>query len=244
MIKIRKKNLWVVSIVASMLLILTSFPVVNIQSAKITSGKLILDDEEDLRLVELRIYHIKEGGKFTKWVRKIAWSTYKALVRALSESTDLNLTAKKQLEKKLEILKEYNLVPENITLKDIVDVEKLEQGFPLEVVVNENFQAHFAPIFILGIGFGLGLGFERRIANAFVHFLAIVGGLGVILCCDFIEGKLYVLWTYTFPIFIGYMAGYVGLIAFAVFPGYFYSNFIALGLVPYTFWFQIPPVQD
>jgi hypothetical protein len=224
MIKIRKKIVCIGIVVA---FVLASFPCVS--------------TSEDSRWVEIRIYHIKEAGEFTKTIKKLKVATYQALIKKISETMDLNLSAKKQLEKRLEILKEYDLVPANMTLKDIIDVEKLEQGFPLEVIVNENFEARFAPIFIVGIGLGFGIGFEKRIATGFIHFLAIVGGLGLILCCDFIEGKLYVLWTYTFPIFIGYMAGYIGLIMFAVFPGYFYSNFIALGLVPYTFWFQIPP---
>jgi hypothetical protein len=162
------------------------------------------------------------------------------LMEKLSK-VNTNLPVKEQFEEKLNILKDYKIVSSDTTLDDIMG-KKFDNGseiFPFKVVVNENFQAHFAPIFITGIGFGFGLGLEIRLANGFLHFLAIVGGLGLILCCDIIEGILYLLWTFTFPIFIGYMAGYAGLIMFAVYPGLIYSNFVALGVVPYTFWFQI-----
>jgi hypothetical protein len=243
-----KRKAWTLSIAVAVILITVSFPTINSQSIDKVNTDPITKEIKLCEKVELRIFHIKGNGGFTKTIKEIPVDDHKEMMKKLAEIKDLNLTLREQFEEKLQILKEYEIVSNETTLNEILGVERLEDNgsdiFPFKVVVNENFQAHFAPIFIVGIGFGFGLGLEIRLANGFLHFLAIVGGLGLIICCDIIEGIIYVLWTFTFPIFIGYMAGYAGLIMFAVYPGYVYSNFVALGLVPYTFWFQLFSVKN
>ena len=44
-------------------------------------------------------------------------------------------------------------------------------------------------------------------------------------------------------IFIGYLSSYTGLIIFAVKPGLFYSNVLAIGFTPFTAWFIFPPQE-
>jgi len=112
-------------------------------------------------------------------------------------------------------------------------------------VTNQNFNAHFAPILVVGGGFGLGLGYqEKRLLNSFSHFFAGIGGLAYVLCLDFFEETAYQLISFLFPIFIGYIGGYTGIIIFAVAPGLFYSNLLMIGFAPFTCWVVFPEAED
>ena len=71
-----------------------------------------------------------------------------------------------------------------------------------------------------------------------------MAGVGFVLCYDILEDTLYQLQTFLFPVLVGYLAGYVGLIALAVIPGHFYSNFFALGMTVFTLWAQFPPPEE
>ena len=103
--------------------------------------------------------------------------------------------------------------------------------------------AHFAPILVVGGGFGIGLGMpDVRLVNGFTHFLELVAGLGTVICFDPLEAKLYTIVAFLLPILIGYLAGYMGIIMFAIYPGTFYANLVMLGVAPLTIWIQFPEI--
>lgn len=149
------------------------------------------------------------------------------------------LTLHNKFEQFLETLQKFNIVSEDITLNDILDEELLTQ--PFKQVNNTDFKAHFAPIIIAGGGVGIGMGYpDLRPFNVFLHLLTVIAGLGWVFCLDPLEGILYKLQSFLFPLLIGYLSAYTGLIVLAVFPGFFYSNILAIGFTPFTAWVQFP----
>jgi len=149
------------------------------------------------------------------------------------------LTLHNKFEQFLETLQKFNIVSEDITLNDILDEELLTK--PFKQVNNTDFKAHFAPIIIAGGGIGIGIGYpDLRPFNVFLHLLTVIAGLGWVFCLDPLEGILYKLQSFLFPLLIGYLSAYTGLIVLAVFPGFFYSNILAIGFTPFTAWVQFP----
>ncbi len=229
-----------ITVIIALLLVL-SYSSITPSTSKPSKHRL---DGETIRL---HIIRYKEGGQIEKKIKYMPFEEYKHLLNNLSETAEeIDLHIVDKLESELEILKKHNIVDKNTTLEDIFSRKNigriLENISSYDIVSMENFQAHLSPIIVIGGGFGIGLGlFGQRIINAFSSFLAIVGGLALVMCLDPVEKVCYVLFSYMLPLLIGYVTGYIGLILFAVFPGYFYSNLVMIGFTPYTFWFQIPP---
>ena len=240
------------SIGTTILLLLTLTPSIH--------SKMIIKNESDISLkhfipeknngfisnVKMKIYSFGNNGQFKKVVKKISVDEKEELMSQLYEVAQSDLSLKQKFEEELSKLKEHNLIPTDTKLEDFIDTEYFENTSPrldIETVMGENFMAHFAPIFVIGGGFGIGLGLQQRYFNGFTHFLAIIGGLGAVFCLDPIEGKLYTLMSYLLPLLIGYFAGYMGFIIFAVQPGLLYSNLVMLGFTPLTMWIQIPSIE-
>ena len=157
-----------------------------------------------------------------------------------------NLDYIEKFEYVFEKLKENDLIPDDIELEDLIDFNQFDNK-PLGFgnTTNKNFIAHFAPIIVVGGGFGLGLGdVTKRTVNSFSHFIGILGGLALIYCLDFFESMQYILISFLAPIFLGYISGYTGIIIFAVYPGLFYSNLFMIGFAPYTLWLCFPEAED
>ena len=260
-----QKKIRIVSIGVVILLILTYVPtftsqpinknaedpLTNILTPRVQTG--IVD------IIEIRVYHIKEDKSFEVTVKNITSNENEEMMNKLIQTEISNLTHKEIFEEKLEILKEYELVSSNITLEDILDVEKLEsidhQSFNISEM--EPFVAHFAPIFIGGMGFGVGFGFRNLpIIKRFAGNIFSAGliGLGIVLCLDFFEATLYYHLTFTFPYLCHVITGFVGIMLFAfdsVFPPVpgkppftIYSNIVALGTAGLAVGFFIPPLGN
>ncbi|HEC89265.1 MAG TPA: hypothetical protein ENI44_01635 [Thermoplasmatales archaeon] len=201
--------------------------------------------DENGKTVKLRILHYEEDGKIKKTIKRLPVDEYKNFLANISKIVKQNtISIKDKLNRELELLKQYDIVPQDTTLADLLAYSKIDDILgnltPPDIVVEENFKAHFALLLVVGGGFGLGLP-GQRIINGFTSFLAIVGGLAAVACYDWLENNtIYILISYMLPVLVGYIAGYIGLIIFAVEPGYFYSNLVMIGIAPYTFWFQIP----
>jgi hypothetical protein len=258
-----RKKLRIVSIGVVILLVLTYVPTLTPQPInKNAENSLtnILTPEirtGDVDITEIRVYHIRKDGGFEVTVKNMTSDENKEMMNRLIQTEISNSTPKEIFEEKLEILKEYDLVSSNITLKDILDVEKLESfsSLPFNVSEMKPFTAHFAPVFIGGFGFGAGFGFRRlplirRIAGNI--FSAGLIGLGVVLCLDIFESILHFQFTFTMPYLCHVIAGFVGIMLFAfdsVFPPVLgtppvtiYSNIVALGIAGLAIGFLIPPL--
>jgi hypothetical protein len=114
-----------------------------------------------------------------------------------------------------------------------------------ELVINKPFAAHFAPIIIGGLGFGISIGLSsfpliKRLAGNIFFAGFIVGG-GV-FCFDPANAIPYMLYSLIYPTWTGFIAGFIGIMLFVFddlipMPMFnFYSNFFALGVAGFTVW--------
>ena len=243
-----KENKFKKSIILSIIFILISCSITPIISSNIEKSintknsfsKAFSTNKnlEKLDLATFKIFYVREDRSYEKVVKKLVINEAQELIEKINQTLNNEGTINEIFEQSFNILNQYNLTLNNITLNDILDPNLLNG--PFDVVEGENFKAHFSPIIILGGGIGLGLGETYRPINVFLHFLAIMGGLAWVYCIDPIEGILYKLQSFLMPILIGYMSAFTGLIMFAVYPGIFYSNIVALGFTPFTTWIQFP----
>jgi len=246
----RKKRLLAIIIIITILL--SIFPSIASQSYKIKSEEttlgqsLNIQDTQKIQDIRLNIIISDRDGNVEKILKKITKTELDKIKSNLIKILKSDLDYIEKFEYVLEELKENNLISSNIKLEDIIDFTKFENN-PLKFknVTNKNFKALFAPILVVGGGFGIGLGDpEQRVINGFAHFLAVIGGLAYVLCLDILESTAYQLISFMFPIFLGYLAAYIGIIIFAVYPGLLYSNLVMIGFTPLTVWLCIPEMED
>lgn len=233
-----KKKIWILSIGAAVLLVLAFFPTIgsepvdeNLMIGSGTSNEMMGNPGT----ATISVYYFKEDGTCEKTFKELTLAEREALIDELMQVAGSDLSLKDKFEEELRIFKEYELVSSDITLEDIVDVEAIEGAYG--IVSGENFEAHNAPIFFAGAGFGIGIGLPFPIT--FGKFITALAGLGYVFCLDILEATLYTLQMFLFPVLIGFLNGFMGLLLFGVVPGVFYSNFIGLGMVTQTIWVQL-----
>jgi hypothetical protein len=181
------------------------------------------------------------------------------LIYRLTSIETSNLSIVNIFKEKLEIFKEYDLVSPKTSLDDIFDGDQTVNQEPAFLNISEMkpFSAHFCPIFIGGFGLGVGFGFNqlpiiKRLAGNIISLGAI--GLGVVLCLDLFEGILHFQLTFTLPMLLHVLVGFVGIMLFAVdtvfppIPGkppiHIYSNMVALGMAGLAIGLIIPPIEE
>lgn len=193
----------------------------------------------------LNVIQYRKDGKSEKTVIKLSKTELDNLMKELKKIARSDLDVLEIFEKELQILIDYKIVPGDTKLEDIIDIEQFDNNNYLEFdeVINKPFSAHFAPILVVGGGFGLGIGFRKRLITSFSHLLTLLLGVGYVLCVDFIDSIKYSLICFTLPFLFGYTSGYTGLIIFGIFPGFFYSNLVMIGFAPFTIWTLIPPIE-
>lgn len=262
-----KEKIWIAGIGMALLLILTSFSIPGAQSVEMDAKNQLtkmlnpmnpIGETSKSDTIEIRVCQFQKNGDLKETVKKLTSDENLEMMDKLMQTEISNLTPKEIFEGKLEILKEYKLVSSNTTLEDIMDVEKLESYNSQAFNVSEMkpFAAHFAPIFIGGFGFGAGFGFRglpiiKRIAGN-IFSLGLIG-LGVVFCLDFFDAVLHFQFTFTIPLLLHVIAGFVGIMLFAfdsIFPPIpgkppvtIYSNIVALGVAGLAVGVLIPPID-
>ena len=224
------------------MVIMATIPIIDSQQLKNNFIKNCKSKKGDLNsnIVKMNIYLYQKNGNFNRIVKELPVNIIDELMYKLNK-IELSIGSYKKLfEEKFDILKEYDIISDNVTLNDIFDVNKLRTlGEKTDNVSGEDFFANSSFILFAGIGLGVGLGPGLRLFNGFQHFLLAMAGLGYVFCYDIEKDTLYTLQTFLFPVLIGYLSDYVGIIMFAVFPGILYSNFFSFGYTSFTFWFQM-----
>ena len=239
-----KKKLWIFSIGAVVLLVLTCFPTNASQPiwlrGKNSAIKTTKEMTGDSDTMLMNVYHLKEDGTFDKAVKELPVNEHETLMEELKKVERSGKTLRGMFEEKLQILKNYEIVSNDLTLEDILDVEKLTG--PIETTQFEDFKAENAPIFLAGGGVGIGFGVPFFLTSG-TFLCALIGG-GLVVCYDFANKVLhYMLTLFFIPLLVGFMAGFIGILLLPVIPGFFYSNFFGLGMVAKTSWGFIPPVD-
>ncbi len=240
-----KKKLCIFSIGAAILLVLTCFPTNASQPIWLGGKNSVIETTREMTgdsdTVLINVYHLKEDGTIDKAVKELPVNEYETLMEELKQVERSGKTLRGIFEEKLQMLKNYELVSSDLTLEEILDVEKLTE--PIETQqFGEDFEAKNAPIFFVGGGLGFGFGVPFFFTSG--TFLCILFGFGLVLCYDFAEKILHQLITLFFiPLIVGYMGGFIGLLLLPVIPGFFYSNFFGLGMVSNTKWQLIPSMN-
>ena len=220
----------------------------NSQNSKISFIKPEVSNNNP-KAIELSVYRCKADGNIEKNEKILTFKEKEELFDKINKIAESKSSIRETFDNSMQLLKQYDLISNESSIEEFIDIEKIGDNISNSIldfdnVTNENFLAHMALVLVIGGGFGLGLGMPgMRGVNGFTSFLAIVAGLGVVLCIDFLDQTVYMLITYLLPLLIGYFAGYMGFIIFAVEPGTFYSNLVMLGFAPMTAWIQIPDIS-
>ena len=256
-----KRKVLMTSFIFFMLIILTFSPVLNSSLMETNSPisstsnfSFINKKTNNPNKIKLAVYYIRDDGSFDFAIKELLNNEYNEMMNTLNQNVLSNKSLGGRFEYILEIFKGYDLVADDITLQDLLDGMNSEDidSRPFNLSVMEPFTAHFAPIFIAGMGFGFGIGFRRmpimeRIAGNI--FSAGVIGMGAILCLDIFEGTLYCQYTFQMPLLFHVLSGFIGIMMFAfdsIFPPSsgqpltIYSNFLALGLAGFAVGTLIP----
>ena len=119
-----KKKLCISSFLIIFILFMSSVPAFESQSIKNDLTKktndIIYTNKPDL--VEMRIYRCRGNGTIEETIKKMSYDEKEEMMRRLIQTDILNLTLNEVFEEKLEILKEYDLVSNDIVLKDIINL--------------------------------------------------------------------------------------------------------------------------
>jgi hypothetical protein len=240
-----KKKLCIFSITTVILLVLTCFPINASPPISLGENHSVMGPTKDLTEgsfnMLVNVIHIKEDGTVVKELKELPRSEHRILMNEVKQVEGSVKSLRGIFEEKLQILKNYNLVSNDLTLEDILDVEKLDG--PVETTQFEDFKAENAPIFLAGGGVGIGFGVPFFLTSG-TFLCALIGG-GVVVCYDFAVKVLhYMLTLFFIPLLTGLMSGFIGILLLPVIPGFFYSNFFGLGMVAKTSWQFIPSVYN
>lgn len=239
-----KNKIRILSIGAAILLILTFFPTSALELPKVGNKNSQIDTPESNKMIEsagtmkMNVYHIKGDKSYVKTVKELTIEDENALWNDLKNVKLKDYPSIVEFfEAKLEIIKDYELVSSDFTLEDVMDVSQL--GEKNTSANSEGFEAAFAPILFAGGGLGFGLGIPFLLTSGV--FFVFLFGFGLVYCYDFATEQLFELWTYSFiPILMGYLGGFTGLLLLPVVPGFFYSNFLGMGMSALTIWNAVP----
>ncbi|UCF12546.1 MAG: hypothetical protein JSW06_11025 [Thermoplasmatales archaeon] len=187
------------------------------------------------------VCHIKEDGSVERILKKMTFSQRRELMKKLNQPPNKS-NIKEQLEEKLEIFKEYELVSPETTLGDIINTEILDGEYQYPIQLNGSFTAQPAILFFLAFpGFGFGFGLPLLPFTGMVH-LAVISFFGAVWCIDLTTRQVHNAIAFIFPFIIGQISGFTGLLMIPFVPGFIYSNLIGFGHATYTRWFTIPPI--
>jgi hypothetical protein len=205
--------------------------------------------------VHIRVYYLDVQGNFNKMEKTLSNSTYNRFLQQISHIPQGAMDLIQFLQQKIQIMKSYDLVPSNLSLDNIIEKNTVDalDFFPLNLTHATYFQSNFAPLFILGMGFGLGFGYRRlpvfpRLAGNIISVGFI--GYGGVLCLDIQDEIIYYQFTTFFPYLIHIISGFIGIMMFAfdnIFPPEsglpftFYTNFIGIGIAGVAVGFEFPP---
>jgi hypothetical protein len=189
--------------------------------------------------IKLAIYHSKQDGSLNFTIKEIPMAEYQALRNNITKKISLTNIYDKPFESILEMLKVRGLINDNTRLEDIFDDKTsiVYNSTEYNLSIMEPFLAHFAPIILVGMGFGGGIGDKFGSLSGLLYSFGVIG-LGGVLCIDALAKTIYIHYTFTFPLLFHLLSSFVGIMMFPVdfdfisssgLPIFIYSNFIAIG---------------
>lgn len=203
--------------------------------------------------VNLLVYYCDKNQSFKKHVVTMKQETFTVFKRAISDISNKDLSLIELFEIKLNLMKQYDVINDDVRVNDILDIsdETKTNLLNFSIINAEKFDSIFSPVFIAGMGMGIGIGFRRMpIRQHLAGNLYSAGliGLGAVLCLDIQDQALYYQFTFTYPFLIHIISGFIGIMLFAFDSLYppdngppitIYSNFFALGMAGLVIGFEI-----
>jgi hypothetical protein len=204
--------------------------------------------------IKLLIYYLDKEGNFEKIIKTLSKTNYKLFINEVSNLSNEITNFIEFINAKLKIMKKYQIIPDKINIHNIIDINRFQEteSKPFNLTDTDSFISHFSPLFIVGMGFGFGIGLRRmpileRIAGNL--FSAGIIGLGGIVCLDIEDWSIYYQYTFTYPLLIHVLSGFIGIMMFAfdnIFPAEngppisVYSNFLAIGMAGLAIGLKVP----
>ncbi|MFH1013004.1 MAG: hypothetical protein V1769_00650 [Thermoplasmatota archaeon] len=199
--------------------------------------------------ISLAICHIKKEGLFNLTIKDVYLDDYTQMLHGLTDRLSSTHEYGSLFEEILGTFKENDLISNDVTLQDILDSDTVT-GFnttTYNLSVMEPFVAHFSPVLLIGMGFGAGIADTIGLFTGNVYSFGVIG-LGGIFCIDAFAKTIYVQYTFTFPLLIHILSGFIGVMMFPVnlnfisssLPIAIYSNFVAFGLSGVTVGIPVP----
>lgn len=225
---------------------LISSPILNSsfvnKELKASSNNNILKNYKNTNIVntiKIAIYHKKSDGSLNFTIKEFINKEYESIIFNITEIISKAKTFNIPSLKILELLKEKNLIKDEINFKDIFSekTSMIYNSTAYNLSVMEPFVALFSPIIAVGMGFGAGIGDKFGGVTGLLYSGGVIG-LGGVICLDALAKTLYVHYTFTFPLLIHVLSSFIGIIMFPVdfdfisanyLPLFIYSNFIAIG---------------
>jgi hypothetical protein len=200
--------------------------------------------------IKIAICQIRTNGEFNVTIKEMLSENYKYVLNQLTSTIVDAYEYSGQLESILGVFKESDLIGSDMTLQDIFDrdVPMGDDTAVWNLSIMEPFIAHFSPVLIVGMGFGAGIADTIGLFSGNIYSLGVIG-LGGVLCIDAFAKTIYAQYTFTFPLLIHVLSGFVGIMMFPIhldslytsgLPFKIYSNFVAFGLSGLTIGVPIP----
>lgn len=206
----------------------------------------------DGNLIKLAVLRIKKDKSHDVSIKKISIQDFRMMINQINERVSSNKDHGAMFENSLQILKQYNLIDQDMTLQEIFDrnISTELNTTEFNITYMEPFMSVFSPILIAGMGAGAAIGDTFGLLSGNVYSFGVLG-LGAVVCIDPLLATVYIQQTFTLPLLIQILAGFAGIMMFPVhfdklytsgFPLTIYSNFFAMGLsglaigllIPYT----------
>ena len=227
-----------VTTIASPLIKPTLFENISPLSLKDINGNLPKNNL-DQKTIKLAVIHSKPDRNINVSIKELFIDEYTALRENIVKNISLTNASKQPFENILKMLKEINLLNNNMKLDDILGdkTSVVHNSTEYNVSIMEPFLAHFSPIIIVGMGFGVGIGDKFGAISGLLYSFGVIG-LGGLLCIDALAKTIYVQFTFTFPLLLHVLSSFIGIMMFPVkfdflaasgLPIFIYSNFIAIG---------------
>jgi hypothetical protein len=229
----------------------------SIQSSQINNEIKIQNpiiDINNTNNIKIIIYYLDNEGNFEKIIKILSKTNYQLFIDEISKLSNKITNFLEFINAKLEIMKKFQIISEEICINNIIDINRIQEtdSNNLNLVDADSFVSHFSPLFIVGMGFGFGIGFRRmpvlqRIAGNL--FSAGIIGLGGIVCLDIEDRSIFYQYTFTYPYLIHILSGFIGIMMFAfdnIFPPEngppisIYSNFLAIGMAGLAIGVKVP----
>jgi hypothetical protein len=238
------RKICIFSLGAAALLILSFFPTAAVELPQAKDENLEIEESEEFLepngksdTVKLRVIHIKKDKTHIETIKELTTEEEEALWQELRTIEMEGKPAVEVYRNKLDIMKNYNLVPDDMTLEDIMDIDKLEKINGEEGA--KDISVYNALVFFVGGGLGFGIGVPFFITTGM--FLMALLGFGYTLIYEIFTNITHTFTTFfIIPVLLGFLIGFTGLLLLPVLAGFFYSNALGLGICAYTQWGLYP----